>query len=633
MFHLSRFRRKKIKNLTETADINKLNEEFETFNINVPTYDFQIESHSGEVAVLNYHLKKIIKPIVNYQAICNMRNSSLAEVEESTNELIKKLKNLKELQSSKIYKFKPLSTIVQMCSIEFLNKISVVQCNNKQLFDLIDFFIQNLIEYLKSLLQEDENENENEFDLLIINSSFVVFDNYLNNFLIYNDLKNYQIPYLNKIITDILKIYHRKIELFNIWFERNGKNLKNNAINNLHFIILNLLYNDFEICGSGNYLEFIKLSNLSDIICNYLIEKLELFEYLVDLYFDSIFISDEVEEEIEVEKASDDEFEEKMLRTIVLALEFCCEKLFQIYCSTFKSRYEDEKLFEKWDKFNKFLLSILRIMDQDQTIQVIQKFFEDETFFNFATKHFDNYNKLVSKHYQNIHNKGYKFKIIVDENFVTFINYLVIYLKNNNNSFTFLFGDEEMIDDELIVDSETTLRSQIITIENIETNDLVAKFLYVINNHSIYINSFNFDPEKILSYNYLKILIQFFQNDPNLNSKIIELSTIIFLKFNMVNNIEFINVINFLYESYLTYLNQFKIYQKFEYDEIEKNKIKITPVIVKLSHVLLEFELNEIPELDYTILPINLKLFPQLFTNFYISVKIKDKKFRSSVNS
>ncbi|KAI5950748.1 hypothetical protein KGF54_003822 [Candida jiufengensis] len=621
MHHLSKFKRKKLKQLNETNNFTNINVKYSSTN----DKDCEMDLHSGEVALLGYQLKKMDLPIRNYQNICNTRNASLVEVEQSTNELIK---NLKNLQNSEMYTTKKHSITTQLVSIDFLEKLSTVQCNNKQLFDLIDFFIQNLIECLKrrSIENKDENEpdqyEENNKLNLLIYSSFEIFNNYLNNFTIYKNLKDYQIPYLNKLITEILKIYYNNIKLFNQWFLENGINHKVENTNNLHYIILNLLYNDFKICGYKNYLEFIKLSNNSNAVCEYLIDKIKLYEYLVELYFKSLFPKKEEEKE--------PNNDEELLKTIILTLECSCEKVRNAYFTIYEKKYDFDKMNECnfWNEFDDFILSALKIMDQYHTTKVMDEFFDNDLFFQYSTKKFQLYSKGNTEHYKSIKclkNKGTKFNYFVDEKFILYLDYLIMYLKNQTHSFTFLFGDENQENNEPNEESNKLLRTQIMSIENSNTKDIVSNFMHILNNYSGYIESYTFKPKEIISNNYSKMLLQFFQNDPKLNSKLMELSLVIFLKFNLLNSSEFMKIINFLYEAHLTYFEQLKKYQKFEYDEIEINKIKSSKCEVKSSEILNDYELNEVPEIDYDILPLNLSLFPQLLINFYVSTKLKRK--------
>lgn len=95
-----------------------------------------------------------------------------------------------------------------MLQHEFIIRLSTVICNDKQLFELTTYFVRTLIAYIKT--------NDCLAHLSMIAT---ILTNYLNTFTTHNALAPYQLPYVNRLVGEVLKICDTYVEILSIWLK------------------------------------------------------------------------------------------------------------------------------------------------------------------------------------------------------------------------------------------------------------------------------------------------------------------------------------------------------------------------------------------------------------------------------
>ncbi|KAI5969300.1 hypothetical protein CANMA_001620 [Candida margitis] len=536
-----------------------------------------------DIFVIKHHLDKLTKPIDEYIDNFYLPNSSLKERKRVTDVLIEKLG---ELKTSEICTYN--CTIPYMLEHEFPIRLSRVISNDKHLFELVTYFIKMLIAYIKS--------NDCSKFLPVIAT---ILTNHLTTFTNHTSLAPYQLPYANRLVSEVLNICNFHGDILAIWLNNiarisdSNQGIRHHPINLLPLqqIIDNFLINELETFKTTNWEDFVKLSNQSPELNQYLCsQRIDIFDDMASLYF---FPS----EEYHLLHIS---VLEPVLSAVINAMEESGPELGSQYFNKFITMFK-KHLNLSMHNDDSVIFMLQRLLDLGAT-KTLGRLVDDFTFQLYLNDKLQDHRKLERFIY-----------VLADVLYRQ--DQCFLKLSNSKDGTQFLNVKLTFIDH---------VRKKVMRIHNSDAQPVSQRFAEILTQYSASLGDYNLDNQSPLISSYFQSLLQYFQNKPSLDTSLNHLSLMVFLKFNMLNNATFIEIMHYLIVCFEIYQSHLNFYETYQYDSIEVSKIVAQNVVLPSCEILNHYGIEQHSQsINYVALPMQLDLCRQLITDFYICCKLK----------
>ncbi|KAI5948762.1 hypothetical protein KGF57_005160 [Candida theae] len=541
--------------------------------------------------VIKHQLDKLIKPIEEYKhnvsRLFEIPNLCIKERKRVTDELISKLR---ELRTTEICT--NTRSIWQVLQHRFPIQLSTVVCNDRQLFELTTYFIRTFMVYA--------NTNDCREVIPIVAT---ILSNHLNTLTIHNQLAPYQLPYTNRLVSDVLKICETNIDIIAIWLSEStsssiNEEIRRHSVNFLPIqqIIENFLMHELKTFKTANWENFVRLSRRSRQLNEYLCSQpISVFDTMTNLYF----FPPQEDQLLHIS------VHEPVLSAVIKVIEGASPELGLRYFATFFNTFKKSSKAPGYnDDTMLFILQTSLSLGATTTLSKL--------FGNFFFQLYLN-DKLQESR--------------VSEKFLCI---LADILHRQDTSILKLLSTKDANDMQFSGHNSTVLdniRIKVMDIHNGQVESVSERFTELILEYSASLECYKLDVQGALISQVVQLLLQYFQNTPSLDASLNKFSLMLFLKFNMLSSATFVEVIHYLIISYEVYQLHLRMYELYQYDPVELSRIlsqHVTPPSCKiLAHYGIGFEAQCI---NYVTLPTQLDLCQQLITDFYISCKLKKKK-------
>lgn len=475
-----------------------------------------------------------------------------------------------------------------MLQHEFIIRLSTVICNDKQLFELTTYFVRTLIAYIKT--------NDCLAHLSMIAT---ILTNYLNTFTTHNALAPYQLPYVNRLVGEVLKICDTYVEILSIWLKEiiakpttdQGRHHHPVSLLPLQQIIENFLMNDFDTFKTANWEDFIKLSQKSAELTAYLCsQRTGVFDDMMNLYF---FPS----EEYLLLHVS---VLEPVLSAVIKVMEDSSQKLGTHYFGKFINMLKKHLSLSVYNDDS--IIFILQLLLNLGAVRTLGRLVDDFSFQLYLNDKFQDHRILEKVLY-----------VLSDV------------LHRYDQCFLKLLSTKD--DTQLSSPHSTFLdqiRIKVMRIHGSNAQPVSHRFITLLIDNSASLENYNLDTQSALVSQVFQLLLQYFQNKPSLDAALNQLSLMIFLKFNMLNSATFLEVIHYLIACYEVYHLHLKLFELYQYDTVELLKIMAQLVTPPNCEILAHYGIVcQAQCINYVTLPMQLDLCRQLITDFYICCKLK----------
>lgn len=498
--------------------------------------------------------------------------------------MVEKLRELRALQVCT-----DNSTIPHLLQHEFPIKLSTVICNDKHLFELTTYFINTLVAYIRT---NDCHE--------YLSTIAKVLSNHLKTFTTHSSLAPYQLSYINRLVSEVLKICESHTEILTDWLSEvtfstttaSGVCRHRVSLLPIQQIIENFLTNELETFKTANWENFIKLSQnspeLSDYLCS---QQISVFDEMIKLYF---FPSQEYQL-LHISVL------EPVLSAVITIMENSSTPVGSHYFGKFVTMFRKH-------------LNLRGSHTDDSVVFILH------TLLNLGAT--TTLNRLVDDfHFQLYLND----KLQDHQSLETFLYVLSKILYKQDQGFLKLLSTKNRT--QMLIHNSNFmhyLRIKVKKIHNDDAEQVSHRFTDILTQYSSSLEPYIVDTHSALIFQYFKLLLQYFQNKPSLDTSLNQLSLMMFLKFNMHHNATFIEVVNYLIVSYELYHHHMKLYEMYQYDPIESLKIVAQCVTPPDSEILSYYGVENLAKcINYVALPLQLELCKQLITDLYICCKLK----------
>lgn len=532
----------------------------------------------------------------------------------------------------------------------------------KELFDLQTILYKRFISFLL-------NSDLGNFEKDVIEKVSLSLNVYLINFTNYHFLINYQLTYLKRLISNIIKIFDRCDLMIDIWFKYLSN--KNNSQSEVFFyendeilsmllikaskfltskisnynyfplygIVRSFIFNDDDDTQLMNFNALIGISNKNNFLKQWLLKSSDI-SFIVNDKFLKLFNEFILNNNISLMLLSNkytfydlNKFNHKIIKFIKY-LKYYCEFIF--YCPdelkiilfenfillflnlVFTSKYHDLKFI--------YILKILGIIASYLYLtDFLILIFKNENFQKFF------YDLIIDSNENN--------EIILVLNNLIFnhedISKIIFQTESDLKSFNHFFNNDmycekKFISNNSIIDLSYKTMNILKNSDSITNSDVIEKFLFYLEKAINSLRSINFVSSSIFGQFFLKTLIEFFINNSKYNISFIQLSESLIIKTNLCFHHKFKIIVEFLYTSYHKYVDLMNYYKLSKFNSANLDKIynkkyhsPDTQLIKKLDCPLISRSKKNLETIDYTELSENLKNFRIFHLKIFIYCKIK----------
>ncbi|KAG5416786.1 hypothetical protein I9W82_005516 [Candida metapsilosis] len=505
-------------------------------------------------------------------------NSTINDRNRVTDQLVGKLRELR---------FSEVCTqdysIPIILEHQFPIKLSAVVCNDKRLFEQTTYFMKLLIVYM--------NTNDCDEFIAVIAT---ILANHLSTFTIHTSLAPYQLPYVNRLVSEVLMICESHTDILSIWLI-GAPTQETHPVNvlSLQQIIENFAMNELDTFKTTNWENFIKLSqDSSELNAHLCSQEVGVFDSMIELYFFP-------PEEYGLLHVS---VLEPVLSAVIKVMEYASYELGLKYFGKFINTLKRHlNMSVNCDN------SILFILQQSLNLNAattLGRLFDEFSFQLYLNDKLQE-SRVVERFLYVLADVSLK----QDQCFLKLVS-----TKESDQQFlTFNLAFLDQI------------RVKTMKIHSGDAQPVSSRFTTLLTQYSASIENYILDAQCALISQVFPLLLQYFQNKTSLNASLNRFFLILFLKYNMFNCATFVEIINYLVESYEIYHSHLKLYELYQYDSVELSKIvgqNVTPPSCEiLAHYGIEHQAQCI---NYVTLPKQLELCRQLITDFYICCKVKN---------
>ncbi|EGW34410.1 uncharacterized protein SPAPADRAFT_133460, partial [Spathaspora passalidarum NRRL Y-27907] len=487
----------------------------------------------------------------------------------------------------------------------FYSSLALLQVSeiNTQLFDPQTILFKKLISFVL---------NDDSRFLQYSTKIAGILGVYLFSFVNHSNLLDYQITYLNRLVINTLKICSKHPLIFDYWLaldNPNGTVTSFPSTNHLPLfrIICNFLKYNKEYDQCGNLIKLMKLTNDSSSLSNWFYTH-ETLQELFELEFTSLY-----DEELSQEQRVNPGIKETFIKYLEMfneIVEVSSSQLSEIYCQYFEENFLNIMLEGVLNStMVSFMFIILKTLSNNGTSSILLE-------------------RIIS----NKHLTSFLERIVeINYDLTSLLAIMNCLFRSHESTLKKLisgdFAQEHQISSfpsETVYNIEKKIMA-IFTDPMIEIHKMMVNFSKF---HGQSMRMYWFNSDMVLPQLYLSMYLDYFKNPPKLNIVLNELSSIIFLKVNVLGNQKFLLIIEYLYESYTRYLELLKHHEKHRFDSFEIAKLRLNQYFTPSLHLLqqLQFESYQISEelINFQHLKENLQLFKSYLADLYINVKFKN---------
>lgn len=447
----------------------------------------------------------------------------------------------------------------------------------------------------------------NEHNIPPIYELAEILGRYLYGFIKYNSLVGYQQVYLNKLVSDILKILNKYPEFLKIWIlcENDSKfaqfvsGLPKNGRLPLYLIIKNfLVYDELgEFNQERNIIELFKLTRRSSSFADWCQESCNIISVIIDTCIPIIN---------QVLYRHSDEFS-RYFRVFCTIVENCNLKTGDFYYAQFEQQVINIILVN--ESCDYLTISMLECLICLPTIDVVEKLFANTYMLTWIKDRLHDQELL---------------HILT----LLFSNHDRVLIRMMSNSKKCKYAPY----------SVTNLGTQVMRITNNDTNFITTIMVPMVGEMKK-VTMYTFSIRSGISKVYLTLLLNYFHNLLIFNNFLNEFSNIVFLKLGVLNNEHARMVVDFLYTNYFEFLRMFQKHEKYKYDSTESKNLHINKTYYQRRHDLLQ-EINgllneddnddDYSYIDYSNIENNLQLFKVFVSQLYVHSKFKHIVYKNT---
>ncbi|RCK59152.1 hypothetical protein Cantr_07960 [Candida viswanathii] len=396
----------------------------------------------------------------------------------------------------------------------------------------------------------------NEHNIPPIYELAEILGRYLYGFTKYNSLVGYQQVYLNRLVSDILKILNKYPEFVQIWllsehesnFAQFVSKIPQNGRLPLFLIIKNFLVYDEagEFNQEEHIVELFKLTRRSLSFSDWCQDSCNIMPVIIDTCVPIVN---------QISFRHNEEFA-KYFRIFCSIVESSNPKTGNLYYSLYEQQVINIILVNETCDYLTF--SILEQIIRSPTIDVLEKLFANTYMLAWVK--------------DRLHDQE-----VLDVLTLLFRRHdkvLIRMLSNNKKS-------------KFAPYSVTELGTQVMRITERDHTYISTIMAPTVRDMSE-VTMFTFSTRTGISKVYLSLLLNYFQNQPTLNNFLNEFSSVVFLKLCFLNNQHARSIIEFLYNHYFEFLRLLQKHEKYKYDSLESRNLHVNNTFLQRRQKLLK---------------------------------------------
>ena len=564
----------------------------------------------------------------------------------------------------------------------FYYHLAKVETNELALFNQISHFMKLLVEYavdLKDFKSEVDIDTETRLISEIIGYHLFTFEQV-------GLIAGYTVPYLNRLLTNIL-VFCRQypFQVFQTWlpFTNSGPSpalldmssatgfpasfpistssnsppctsfasFVSTKTHTKKLPVCNILQQlwsqnsmQYELVAYKNWIALVDLSRVSTLLNNYLNDRGDIIVHLLNIYFTNLL------QQLNSTKFNTYNTQHLMTKLLLPTFESCSSILHNLYFDQLFIKRFENAINTYCTQTDIVVFAILEAFRTSNTPKTLRLFLSNEALKNYMIYQFEKRNL----------------------NLIKLLLYLLVFVKRHDTSIVDLIG----IEDHFIDQSPQALfqlTTQTKAIAQHKTNAIAKRITEIITSASqssssspsplaitttlrsskpstssfnsslsfspisasststftststCTIHSFRFDAKLPFSHILLKCLLQFFHHPVELNRQVIQFTSQIVRLFNILENLPFLHIIDYLTSCYKVYHKQWQVYDNCRFDSLQMNKLKTMPDIQppQGSEILYRYNIKPLRELDYSTLSANLDLFENFMIDVYAYCKLR----------
>lgn len=487
--------------------------------------------------------------------------------------------------------------VPRMIEIDVYMMLARIQTTDYNLFNQLTIYFKRLVNYT---LQED---CVNYFHQIGETLGY-----YLHGFTKYPLLVAFQLPYLNRLVANTIKICNKYPVILQFWllpecnssFGNLFQSLPNNSRLPLYQIIKNFLIVDSPLDQKENVIELISLTKMSPCLDEWFSQNKDLV-YLLSNKCSTIIVQ---MENLDPRFHNVTEFA-KYFKMFCLIVENCTPTIAHLYYKIFETQILNVVLLNKTGH-NQFVFSVLQtIADITTTNKTILRVFDNEYFTNWI--------RFIFEERENLRNLF----ILLNALFSKHEDILVKLVTTKSKP-----EDEAYSIEELRLKAMKICKGGTTAISSFMVTTLKYQFKDM--------EMYSISTSAPIIKGYLHVLPEYFQNTPAMNEALNTISSILMLKLNFLDSKYTQIVIEFLFESYFNLRLLLEDYMLYRFDSIELKNHQIYQDCFKQYHKSSEPQLNDdntinntLKDINYLMLEQNLQLFETFTIQLYVYCKLK----------
>ncbi|RLV90912.1 hypothetical protein JA1_004217 [Spathaspora sp. JA1] len=550
---------------------------------------------------IDFLVQRVKKLIVEFEDKKCDSSLPLVVVDKISDDLLKELERMH--QEFTCYNYESL--LPQLIETNFYSSLARLQVSemNNQLFNHQTVLFKKLI---SSILTDNSRFSQYP------NKISEILGVYLLNFVNHNNLLEYQIIYLNRLVLNILKICSKNPSIFHYWLDINSSNSNFTSYSTskqlpLFSIIYNFLKYDKEYDQSGNLIKLMKLTHESPILNSWFYNHETLQEF-----FEGQFIS-LYNKALQSPQRCDPQIKDSLTGYLDMfnkIIEASSSQLSNLYIQCFEENFLNSILDGILNStLVSFMFIVLTTFSNNKSCSILlDRILSSKNFTRFLER-------IIEIEYEVT-----TLLAILHE---LFLSHEFTILKTISGDQGFQAHNYPNVSH----DSIRNIEMKTIAVLQDSINDIDMAMVNFVNYNMHSSSLYWFNSNMVFPKFYLSLFLDYFRNYPKLNVVLNEFSSTIFLKVNVLGNQKFKTIVDYLYVSYTKYLELVKQHEKYKYDTFEINKLRLNKYFTPRVNLLnqLEFENYQASEelIDFVNLQENLQLFKKFLIDLYINTKFK----------
>ena len=488
--------------------------------------------------------------------------------------------------------------VLRMLETNVYMMLATIQTTDYNLFNQLTIYFKKLVTYT---LQED--------CLYTVNQVGEIFGCHLHGFTKYPLLVAFQLPYINRLIANIIRICKKYPIILQIWILPDGdsklatlfQSLPNNTRLPMYQIIKNFLVVDSPLDQTENVVELISLTKVSNCLDNWFLQNKDLVNLLSNKCSNSIFQMKNLDSRFH----NVTEFA-KYFKMFCLIVENCTPQIAQTYYNFFETQVLNVVLHNEIRHQHQLAFSVLQTIAEITTIKTMERVFDNECFTSWI--------KIVFEEVENLPNLFISLSNLFSKHEEILVKLMATKIKPSDEPYS--------IED---------LRLKAMKVCKRDTTEISSFMATTLKHQFKDLRMYSINTITPITKVYLQVLLEYFQNTPAMNEALNTLSSILMLKLNFFDNKDTRIVIEFLFDSYFNLRLLLEDYMLYRFDSIELQNHRIYQDCFKQYHKSSDQQqLNEdntikntFKDINYLMLEQNLQLFETFTIQLYVYFKLK----------